>query len=102
MPRGDGTGPMGTGPMTARRAGFCAEGTNAQGMLGGLGCKRGAGKMARGAGFQVQNRFMEQPSFDANIASGNEKELLNNQVNLLEQQLQQVKQRLVSIETKPE
>ena len=24
MPRGDGTGPMGTGPMTGRRAGYCA------------------------------------------------------------------------------
>lgn len=24
MPRGDGTGPMGLGPMTGRRAGFCA------------------------------------------------------------------------------
>ena len=24
MPRGDGTGPMGMGPMTGRAAGFCA------------------------------------------------------------------------------
>jgi len=24
MPRGDGTGPMGLGPMTGRGAGFCA------------------------------------------------------------------------------
>ncbi len=24
MPRGDGTGPMGTGPMTGRRSGYCA------------------------------------------------------------------------------
>ncbi|MHC4199744.1 MAG: DUF5320 domain-containing protein, partial [Planctomycetota bacterium] len=24
MPRGDGTGPAGTGPMTGRAAGFCA------------------------------------------------------------------------------
>jgi len=24
MPRGDGTGPMGLGPMTGRRAGYCA------------------------------------------------------------------------------
>lgn len=25
MPRGDGTGPMGMGPMTGRRAGYCAD-----------------------------------------------------------------------------
>ena len=25
MPRGDGTGPMGAGPMTGRRAGYCAS-----------------------------------------------------------------------------
>jgi hypothetical protein len=25
MPRGDGTGPMGTGPMSGRQAGYCAD-----------------------------------------------------------------------------
>ena len=25
MPRGDGSGPMGLGPMTGRRAGYCAD-----------------------------------------------------------------------------
>ncbi|TZE80942.1 DUF5320 domain-containing protein [Calorimonas adulescens] len=33
MPRGDGTGPMGLGPMTGRRMGFCA-GYNRPGYMG--------------------------------------------------------------------
>ena len=33
MPRGDGTGPMGMGPMTGRAAGFCA-GYNSAGARG--------------------------------------------------------------------
>lgn len=53
MPRGDGTGPMGSGSMTGRGAGFCA-GFNTPGFAntvpgrGGMGCGRGRG---RGAGF---------------------------------------------------
>ncbi len=50
MPRGDGTGPMGMGPMTGRAAGFCA-GYLAPGTMNpipgrGFGFGRG-----RGAGF---------------------------------------------------
>lgn len=47
MPRGDGTGPMGQGPMTGRAAGYCA-GFNAPGHANpvpraGLGLRRGFG-----------------------------------------------------------
>lgn len=47
MPRGDGTGPAGTGPMTGRGAGFCA-GFRVPGFLNsspgrGLGFGRGRG-----------------------------------------------------------
>ena len=52
MPRGDGTGPMGYGPMTGRAAGYCA-GYNTPGFanpaLGrGLGMGRGCGGGGRG------------------------------------------------------
>ena len=52
MARGDGTGPMGMGPMTGRAAGFCA-GFNMPGYMnqifgGGFGRGRGFG---RGGGF---------------------------------------------------
>lgn len=53
MPRGDGTGPAGMGPMTGRAAGFCA-GYGVPGFMnpgGGRGYRpRGRG-MGRGRGF---------------------------------------------------
>ncbi len=47
MPRGDGTGPMGMGPMTGRAAGYCA-GYPTPGFMNPVG-GRGLG-MARGRG----------------------------------------------------
>jgi hypothetical protein len=50
MPRGDGTGPMGWGPMTGRGMGYCA-GFNAPGyMIPGPGMGYGRGR-GRGRGF---------------------------------------------------
>lgn len=53
MPGGDGTGPMGMGPMTGRAAGFCA-GYNVPGTVnpvGGRGFGRGfGGGFGRGGG----------------------------------------------------
>jgi len=49
MPRGDGTGPMGMGPMSGRGMGFCA-GYQAPGYAGtGFGWRCGGG---RGRGFR--------------------------------------------------
>ena len=63
MPGGDGTGPMGMGPMTGRAAGYCAG----YGMPGyanpgsgrgfGAGFGRGRGFWGRGAGRGWRNRF---------------------------------------------
>ena len=99
MPRGDGTGPMGMGTMSGRGAGLCG-GFVAQGAMRGVGvfgCRRGAGGMMRGEGFQARNRFESHTYAYANVPAGNEKEVLTNQVKFLEQQLQQVKQRLENI-----
>ncbi len=44
MPRRDGTGPIGMGAMTGRRAGFCNSGfdnLNLERCFGGNGCQRG-------------------------------------------------------------
>ncbi len=49
MPAGNGTGPMGAGPMTGRGAGFCA-GFNQPGFASG-------GGFGRGMGFGFRNRF---------------------------------------------
>ena len=61
MPRGNGTGPMGMGPMTGRAAGYCAGqgvpgymnpyGGRGLGMAWGRGGGRGMG-MARGRGWE--------------------------------------------------
>ncbi len=42
MPRGDGTGPMGLGPMTGRAAGFCA-GYPVPGFMNPIGGRLGLG-----------------------------------------------------------
>ena len=47
MPGGDGTGPVGMGPMTGRAAGFCAG----YGMPGYMNPAGGRGYFGRGRGF---------------------------------------------------
>ena len=60
MPRGDGTGPAGMGPMTGRAAGFCA-GYPVPGymnLVGGRGYwGQGRGSWGRGGGRGWRNRY---------------------------------------------
>lgn len=60
MPRGDGTGPAGFGPMTGRAAGFCA-GYPAPGymnpVIGRGGFGRGFGFFGRGRGRGFRNMY---------------------------------------------
>ncbi len=79
MPRGDGTGPMGMGPMTGRGAGFCSGFANS-----GFGCGRGfRGRQTR-FGYPVAVNYG---------ASGGEEEL-KAQVKYLEVQLERVNEQL--------
>ena len=55
MPRGDGTGPAGMGPMTGRAAGFCA-GYPAPGFMNPIR-GRGFWGRGRGGGWGRRNRF---------------------------------------------
>lgn len=52
MPQGNGTGPVGNGPMTGRGAGYCA-GNNAPGWMsgGGGGMQRGFRRGGKPRGF---------------------------------------------------
>ena len=55
MPRGDGTGPAGMGPITGRGAGLCA-GYSVPGYMNAAGGRGGFG-FGRGGGFGRRNRF---------------------------------------------
>jgi len=54
MPRGDGTGPRGMGPMTGRGAGYCAGYSN-PGFMNPMGGRMGLG-LGRGRGFGAYGR----------------------------------------------
>ena len=89
MPRGDGTGPMGMGPMSGRGAGFCA-GFNMPGFANrgygmGLGLGRRAGFRAAGAGGW---RGMSTTVAD------DDKKTLRRQVDVMQSQLDALKKRL--------
>jgi len=76
MPRGDGTGPMGQGPMTGRGLGYCAGYPQPGFMYPGPGFGRGFGKgwgrgFGRGRGFRWRTfnrgfyRYPVQPAYPA-------------------------------------
>ncbi|MBA1336954.1 MAG: hypothetical protein HPY66_3390 [Firmicutes bacterium] len=100
MPFGDGTGPMGMGPMTGRGAGFCAGFPVPGYMNPAVGCGMGFG---RGRGFRRMFYLTGMPGWArygypaygaAYAPAVDEKEFLSSQVEFLENQLQQVKKRL--------
>jgi len=72
MPRGDGRGPAGFGPMTGRSAGFCAgygvPGYANPGVGGGAGA-RGARCFYGGGGFGRGYRRMYYPSIVATVST---------------------------------
>lgn len=89
MPRGDGTGPMGMGPMTGREAGFCA-GFAVPGYANSFGCGFGFG---RGRGFR--QRYYATAFFESYV---DEKNFLKKQAKFLEDRLEEIKKRLDELE----
>lgn len=100
MPRGNGAGPMGMGPMTGRGAGFCAgfavPGYMNPGIGYGMGFGRGRGfrRMFYLTGMPGWARFGYPAYGGAYAPAVDEKEILSNQAEFLENQLEQVKRRL--------
>lgn len=97
MPRGDGSGPMGMGPMTGRGAGFCA-GAVSPGYAnpgGGYGCARGFRRNFFASGVPGRARF--SGFGQANGTPIDEKELLNNRAKVLQEQLDDIKNRLAEL-----
>jgi len=122
MPRGDGTGPMGLGPMTGRAAGYCA-GYGVPGYANPLG---GRGFWGRGGGGGWRNRYYATglpgwsraawgapawgrppvgpaPTVPPYAASSEQQtEFLKQQAEALEQQLEDIRRRLADLESQEE
>ena len=111
MPGGDGTGPMGQGPMTGRAAGFCA-GNNAPGyMTGGFGrgfgFGRGRGGFGGGRGWRHRFWATGVPGWafwgagpgysDQAAAPADERSFLEEQLRVMEQRIDTLKKRLDSM-----
>ena len=107
MPRGDGTGPMGMGRMTGRRAGYCSGvavpgHANPVGYAGALGrgavVARGFRRIFHASGLPGWMRLGQPADAGAYRANADERELLGRQAECLENQLRQVKKRLSNLE----
>lgn len=100
MPGGNGTGPMGMGPMTGRAAGYCA-GYQMPGYanpLGGCGFGRGfrfGGGRARGFGFGRGSRWGAMPY--AAPSAELEQDALRSQAENLEAALEDIRKRLADM-----
>jgi hypothetical protein len=129
MPRGDGTGPAGMGPMTGRAAGYCAgysvpgfanpaggrfygAGRSFLGARGGRG--RGYRNWYRATGlFGWQRYNMGMPAWGGSYAPqvnpyagpevtpDDEKEMLKEQAEFLKQQIDDIQARLDELEKEP-
>jgi len=119
MPRGDGTGPMGLGPMTGRAAGFCA-GYSVPGyanpVFGRGYFGRGRGYFGRGGGRGRRNWYyatgltgwqrasMGMPflggayPYDPEITAQQEADALREEANFLKKQLEDIQGRIESLE----
>ncbi len=111
MPRGDGTGPAGMGPMTGRAAGYCA-GYDRPGFTNPAGGRMGAGfgwGRGRGMGYGRGMGRWGYPAAAPYNAPYNpygqygytpeqEKEILQNQAKSIENELKQIQKRLSDLE----
>jgi len=109
MPRGDGTGPMGMGPMTGRAAGHCAgyptpgfmnpvvgRGLGMAWGRGGGGGRAMAWRRGRGGGFggaRMAARF-PSPAYYAPPSREQELDMLRDQADWLKDQLDAINQRI--------
>ncbi len=110
MPRGDGTGPMGLGPMTGRAAGFCA-GYSVPGYMNTIS---GRGYFGRGRGRRNwyyatglpgwQRASMGMPAFGGaypyapEITPKQEADILKNEADFLKKQLEDIQGRIETLE----
>jgi len=110
MPRGDGTGPAGLGPMTGRAAGYCAGypvpgfANPIPGRGSGFGYGRGLGLGFRGGRrsfpyFGTGYGYPSGTSFGTESTPQQEIEALQNQSKYLQDALEGINKRIAELET---
>jgi len=114
MPRGDGTGPGGMGPMTGRAAGYCA-GYSVPGYMNPAGGRMGMGwgrGWGRGRGWAQPYAAPVSPVAPVQPAAygmytgapayayskEQEKDMLQNQVKAMEEQMEAIRKRIEEID----
>jgi len=96
MPQGDKTGPAGQGSMTGREMGFCA-GFNAPGFMNprfGRGFGRGRGFAWKARAIQPMQIQQVQPAI---IPEKQEKQFLEQELNILKDEMKEIEKRLKEI-----
>lgn len=104
MPRGDGTGPAGIGPMTGRAAGFCA-GYQMPGYANSFGGGRGYGGFwhrGRGRGFRNRYWMSAYPLPAPTMSPQQELEGLKYQAEMLKDSMGQINQRIEQLQADSE
>jgi len=100
MPRGDGTGPAGMGPMSGRAAGYCA-GYSVPGFMnpvwgrGGGWFGRGRGLAAPGWGWGPAYGW---PPYAEPYSPEQEKQALEGQLKYFESQVESLRKRIAELE----
>ena len=102
MPGGDRTGPLGEGPLTGRRLGYCA-GFDRPGFMnvrsnwgGGYGRRFRGGYTGRGPGLGFRHRYGDLYRWEPDEVS--EKTLIENEIRILKDQLSSLEDRLSKFE----
>jgi hypothetical protein len=100
MPRGDGTGPAGQGPLTGRGMGYCA-GFSMPGFMnfgfGGFGRGLGFGRgFGRGSAWKA--RFFQPVMQPQALTEAEEKKILQEELEILKEEMKEIQKRLKEIE----
>lgn len=110
MPRGDGTGPGGMGPMTGRAAGYCAgygmpgfaNPAAGRGRYGyGLGFRRGyGGGWGARTGYAAPNRapvYPAAPAYAPAVRPEDEQRMIEDDIKYLKEDLKAMEERLAEL-----
>ena len=96
MPRGDGTGPRGEGPMTGGGQGYCGVGRGRRPWGGERGRAWGGGRGRLGGYGPRYGRYPDQAY--QSVLPENEKKLLTDEIKVLQEEMNQLKKYLEELE----